>query len=314
MKIAIILSGQLRTWKLCGELLKKQLLNYYNCDIFMAIDPINRLQHENENNNANTSSNEITEAIDFYKPISVFHNDIIDHTLLSEFPTHLKSYDFDNNYKDNITYELSNNNEFKFDKTHIIPEKYTELIVPVEDNRHLQLSFRQYYYFSKAFEMLYNYSKNNNIYYDIILRVRFDQYLFDRNNNNYDILYSNLEKDANHNILYNINNINIIKKIENDLKLKFEDNIKDNEVYVLGAGIYNNSYIYVNDQFFYFNYNTIEIFNNFLQKLIEGYTESANNYWVIGAHIEHQFGKFLIKNNCNIIKSNMDGIFIRSCI
>jgi hypothetical protein len=314
MKIAIILSGQLRTWRLCRELLKKQLLDHYNCDIFMAIDPINKLQHENKNNNAETVFDEIIDTINFYKPISVFQDNITDYTLLSEFPTHLKSYNFDNNYKDNITYELSDNNEFKFDKTHIIPEKYTELIVPVENNRHLQLIFRQYYYFTKAFEMMYNYSKANDIKYDIILRLRFDQYLFNRDNNNYNILYSILEKDDKDNILYNMNNINVITNFENDLKLPFEDNIKDNEIYVFGAGIYNNAYIYVNDQFFYFNYNTVELFNNFLQKLIEAYIESANNYWVIGAHIEHHFGKFLIKNKLNIMRSNIGGIFIRSSI
>ena len=313
MKIALILSGQLRTWKMCGELLKKQLLDHYDCDIFMAIDHTNKLQAENKNDKSETLTDEIIEAIRFYKTISIF-NDNIDYSSLSDFPTQLKSYKFDNNYKDNITYEITSDKKFKFNKISIIPDNYTEINVSVENNLQLQLFFRQYYYFTKAFEMMNNYSKNNNITYDIILRVRFDQYIFDRNYNNYNILYSKLEKNNNSDILYNINNINIIKNFENNLKLEFENNIKDNEIYILGGGIFNNAYIYVNDQFFYFNYNTLELFNNFLQKITEEYADAAKNYWVMGAHIEHQFAKFLVKNNLSIKQSLFGGIFIRNSI
>ena len=311
MKVAILLTGQLRTWKLCKELLKKQLLDHYDCDIFMSIDQSNKLQGDNKNNTLDTKIEEIKEAIEFYKPISVFYNDINDYSLLSNFPTHFKVYDFNDNYKEDIGYYFTDNNEFKFNKYRSIPDKYNEIDIPIEDNHIIQLIFRQYYHFNKAFEMMYNYSKNNNIEYDIIVRVRFDQYLFDKKNNYYDKLYSILEKNSNSDIMYNTNNINIIANFENDLKISFGTNIKDNEVYVFGAGLYNKSYIYVNDQFFYFNYKTAKIFDKFLEKIIEEYKKSADNYWLTSAHIEHNFAKILFKNKVNIIRSNIKGIFIR---
>ena len=133
MKIAILLTGQLRTWKLCKELLKKQLLDHYDCDIFMSIDKSNKLQNSNKNNMLDTPIEEITEAIEFYKPISVFYNDITDYSLLSKFPTHFKIYDFNDNNKEDIGYYFTDNNEFKFNKHRSIPDNCNEVIIPVEE-------------------------------------------------------------------------------------------------------------------------------------------------------------------------------------
>ena len=309
MKLAVILSGQLRTWKICRELLKKQLLDHYDCDIFMAIDSKNNIQCENKNSTTETVPSEITEAINFYKPKGIVYDDITDYSLLSTFPRHLKHYiKMDNTNPINVTCD---NNKFIFNRLCNPLIEYRDICVPIENNLQLQLIFRQYYHFNKAFEMMYNYSKNNNIEYDIIVRVRFDQYLFDKKNNYYDKLYSILEKNSNSDIMYNTNNINIIANFENELKISFGTNIKDNEVYVFGAGLYNKSYIYVNDQFFYFNYKTAKIFDKFLEKIIEEYKKSADNYWLTSAHIEHNFAKILFKNKVNIIRSNIKGIFIR---
>lgn len=309
MKLAVILSGQLRTWKICRELLKKQLLDHYDCDIFMAIDSKNNIQCENKNSTTETVLSEITEAINFYKPKGVVYDDITDYSLLSTFPRHLKHYiKMDNTNPINVTCD---NNRFIFNRLCNPLIEYSDICVPIENNLQLQLIFRQYHYFNKAFQLMQKYSNDNNIKYDIVLRVRFDQYLFD-SNNNYHKLYSILEKNTNNQILYNINNINIIKNFNNDLKLIFEENILDNKIFFFGAGVYANSYVYVNDQFFYCNYKTaISLFNNFLEVLINEYKHSATNCWIIGAHIEHHFAKILYKNNIDIMKSQIKGFFIR---
>lgn len=312
MKIAIILTGQLRTWRLCRELLKKQLLDHYECDIFMGIDPKNNLQCENKNNKADNLNGDITEAIEFYKPKGVIYDDITDYLLISSFPTHLKCLsDIDNTEPIQFNYD-DNTKKYNFNKLTNPLKEYKNIQVSVENNIHLQLIFRQYYYFTKAFDLMQQYSHDNNIKYDIVLRVRFDQYLYNSKiGNNYNNLFSRLEKNNNGQILYNQENINIIKQFDSDLKLIFEKNIFDNEMYVIGAGIYYNSYVYVNDHFFYCNYKTAKLFNNFLEKLINEYKDSANNCWILGAHIEHHFAKILYKNNINIMKSQIQGIFIR---
>ena len=117
MKIAVILSGQVRTWKFCRELFKKQLLDHYDCDIFMAIDSKNNIQCENKNSITETVSSEITEAINFYKPKGVVYDDISDYSVLSNFPIHLKHcIKTDNTHPINVTCD---NNKFIFIKSKI---------------------------------------------------------------------------------------------------------------------------------------------------------------------------------------------------
>ncbi len=314
MKIAVLLTGQLRTWKLCRELLKKQLLDCYDCDIFMGIDPKNALQCEYKNNKLDTSNDEIIEAIEFYKPKGVIYNDITDYSLLSSFPTILKRF-LDIDTTESIDFKCDNNTKkYEFNKLIKSVRKYKDVQLSVENNIHLQLIFRQYYYFTKAFELMQKYSNDNNTEYDIVVRVRFDQYLYNSEiGNSYNKLFSRLKKNENGEILYNQENINIIEHFNDDLKLIFE-NISDNEMYIISAGIYYNAYVYVDDHFFYCTYKTAKIFNNFLETLINEYKESANNCWIIGAHIEHHFAKILYKNNIDIIQSQIQRFFIREFV
>ena len=45
MKICLLLCGQLRTIELCKWLIKKSLLDKYDCDVFMSIDNNNKYQN-----------------------------------------------------------------------------------------------------------------------------------------------------------------------------------------------------------------------------------------------------------------------------
>ena len=72
MKIALLLTGNLRSWRLCGHVIKNCLINKYDCDVFMSVDLNNIYQHENKNCFDNTNINELNDAISFYNPKKVF--------------------------------------------------------------------------------------------------------------------------------------------------------------------------------------------------------------------------------------------------
>jgi hypothetical protein len=71
MKIALIITGQLRTYKLCGEIIKNTIIDRYDTDVFLSINKVNKLQYENLNNANDSSESDIQDAVDFYKPKDV---------------------------------------------------------------------------------------------------------------------------------------------------------------------------------------------------------------------------------------------------
>ena len=72
MKVAIILSGQPRTWKLCKHFLKNMILDRYDCDIFLGIDINNKTQLLYKNSQSCTDEIEVKQILDFYKPVSYY--------------------------------------------------------------------------------------------------------------------------------------------------------------------------------------------------------------------------------------------------
>jgi hypothetical protein len=78
MKIALIITGQLRTYKLCGNILKNTVIDKYDTDVFLSIDTCNTLQNDDLNYTNNSSDNDIQDAINFYNPKDVFINNNYD--------------------------------------------------------------------------------------------------------------------------------------------------------------------------------------------------------------------------------------------
>lgn len=267
MKIAVIITGQLRTYKLCGHVIKNTLIDKYDTDVFLSIDKTNHLQNDVLNVVDDSNASDINEAINFYNPKDVF----VCHEYDSIF----------NNIETNKT---------------------------IRENR---LILQQYYVVQQGYKLLINYSKANNIYYDAVIRIRFDQFIFSESSN---ILskYVVLNSRGSRVIKYTPENIDEINVISKDLMVTV-DNPKYNDIYVFGAGQMNARYIWVNDQFWVHSMDTINVIYDFYN-YIPGITDEVlmhNLYPGYYPYFELVFGIYLQRNNMNIKKSCIIGEFCR---
>ena len=69
MKIALLITGQLRTYKLCGNVLINTLINKYDTDVFLAIDMDNSRLNIGKNIGVMASNDEVNDVINMFKPI-----------------------------------------------------------------------------------------------------------------------------------------------------------------------------------------------------------------------------------------------------
>jgi hypothetical protein len=250
MKIAILLTGQLRTYEMLKYLHLNSLILPYNADVFLGIDLNNKYQCEYKNSTNASTFEQVDKVIEFFKPI----------------------------------------NSFIFD-----------------DVEQLNLLYRQYYLVKKTYEMLKIHSDNHNIKYDLIIRLRFDQFIFSKEVPIPPKIYNN-ELNT---ILYNQDNIDILKYYSIDKQFIFEE-VNDNTIYVLGMGNFKH-YKYANDQFFYHNHTLLEKMMNFYDN-IDNINKYCNekNIGNMGCLIECIFYLYITHFNNIILKqSNIFGIFIR---
>ena len=158
MKIALLLFGQLRTFDMCKRMIKN-MINRYDCDVFMSIDKNNLHQHEDLNSKQETHDLKISDAIDFIKPKDFY---ITDNTT------------FENDYnKINITNvcvhsnkkpeeltisDFSNSDCLKF-KEHYT--KDNNLVYSKRNKNFYTKIFRQYFVVNECYKMLNNYIDRN---------------------------------------------------------------------------------------------------------------------------------------------------------
>lgn len=304
-KIALLLTGQLRTWKMSRYLIDK-IKEEYNIDIFLSINKNNNLQNEYFNNIETSNNNEINEAIKYFNPKDVFISSNYDN-----------NYIYNKIYRSKVVYtpiSLDKDNENiickKIDKKIIFNKLYninnsikTE---KNEDLRHYKKIFEQYFIVYKAYELLEKYIKKTSTKYDLIIRLRFDQFIW----NNNDFKKYNLQSINNGKNRILFNDTNIEKCKNNDIKIKLDDG-KENTVNVFGGGCYKN-YAYVNDQFWCHKPDLIEKMKSFYESLPNIVNSCKKNFYPeYGCWIEDFFCKFLVENNINIEKSCLDGVFIR---
>jgi hypothetical protein len=137
---------------------------------FMAIDGNNLLQTENMNSRAATALEDISDAITFFNPIDSF-----------------VSYDYTEEYNKITPF---------IDK--IISYRFVSL-------GFLKLTYQQYYIVDKAYKMLQTHIDKTGVHYDLVIRLRFDQFIWSNATLN---IIENLIKIPNtNNILYNSENI-----------------------------------------------------------------------------------------------------------
>jgi hypothetical protein len=266
MKVAILLTGQLRTFEMVKYLHMNALILKYNADVFLGIDIDNNYQCEYKNSKVETNMETVKNAIHFFKPIDSF--------VLHDFTDEI------------------NKLKTKSKQIHLLQ---------------WQLLFRQYYVVKNTYKLLINHIKNNDTKYDLIIRMRFDQYIFSTEVPICPDVYDNVLNK----ILYNKNNTNLLDNYTKDKQFIF-DEVNDNTIYVFGFGNYKH-YNYANDQFFYHTPSVLikmfEFYDNMISILKYCYQNKIAN---LGACIECVFYLYVTKfNSINLKQSNIHGIFVR---
>ena len=301
-KVAILLTGQLRTWRLCRNLVDR-LKKTYNVDIFMSIDRNNILQHEHKNSNNNTEIMEIIEAIGHYKPIDHFVLENYNETeFIKNINKHKNIYTPTNDT--NMIINFNENGELIFDKLYSI-DGCTENKEEESTNKYKILG-EQYYTVFKAYEMLEKHINKTNVSYDIIIRLRFDQFIWNNDNiNNYNLDF----KD--NNIIYNNDNIDKCNNMVINIVL---DCGEYNTINVFGGGYYKN-YAYINDQFWCHKTDLIERMKLFYIEMPNIINRCKDIFFPeYGCWIEHFFCNYIVQNNINIKRSCLNGFFVRQIL
>lgn len=267
MKIAVIITGQLRTFKLCGNVLKNTLLDKYDADVFLTINKCNDFQNDSLNNLNDSNDDDIQYAIKLYNPKNVF---------------------VCNGY-DSIYEKITANKTLKENK----------------------LILQQYYLVQQGYKLLINYINENNVYYDAVVRIRFDQFIFSESSNML-LKYVVLNSRGSRVVKYTPENIDEINAMSKNLTLTMDKPVH-NEIYVYGAGQINAMYLWVNDQFWVHSMDTIIAMHDFYNHIPSIIDEvlSQNLTPNCCPYFELIFGMYLIRNNMIIKKSCIIGEFCR---
>jgi len=313
VKVALLLTGQLRAWNMCKILVDK-LKHNYDIDIFLSINANNLLQHEYGNNTQLTQKDEIDAVIKYFLPKDIFISyEYSENDYISKLLPNKKVYTPTSrlpNYVGNIICGDNSNNIINI--KNLFYNNNCEATQNYDNLKSYKKIFEQYYIVYKAYELLEKYIETTSISYDLIIRLRFDQFIWNTNNNTNDFEkynFQSINNDKNkilfnqYNITQTINNFDIIK-----LTL---DNGKDNTIQVFGGGCYK-YYAYVNDQFWCHKMDLLLTMKNFYTNLPKIINDCKTTFYPeYGCWIEHFFCKYLLENNIIIEKSILDGVFIR---
>ena len=262
-KIALLLTGQLRTFDVVKYLHMNTLITKYDTDVFLSIDVDNSLQCLYQNSTIKTNERQLKNAIDFFKPVDYFILDNFEDEFLN----------IKNMSKINVEY--------------------------------FKLVFRQYFVVYNAYKMLIKHINTTNIKYDLIIRLRFDQFICTDFSLLQEIGYREDKK-----IVWNNEKKTFFDDFSKQKIITFNEN-EDNTIYLFGYGPFEH-YNYANDQFFYHNSTLINILFKFYENILILY-EYCNKIKIgdKGATIECIFYLYLKNNVVTLKRSHIHGIFIR---
>lgn len=278
MKIAVLLTGQLRTWRMVGNVHMHSLFKQHDCDIFMSVDCDNSKQVAYLNKMEQTRVQEVEEAIAFYRPVRV----LVNNTFAADYRKAVEQWESDK--ESNV--ELCS--PFRFQGTDIM--------------RRCQ----QYYVVQNAYRLLREYKNETGINYDVIMRLRFDQFIWVDQQ-----FHMQFSKHNGGSIPYTSETIEISRSPSISDHIIFKD-LRDNTVYVFGSGVFgSNKWPYVNDQFFYHNESVLhvmeQIFDRLPFSLVNRLRVRQYNACLTESSIRH----FFESHGLAIAQSVVKGIFIR---
>jgi hypothetical protein len=252
MNVAVLLTGQLRTFEMTKHIHMNCLINPYNADVFLSIDPDNSLQNEFRNSTSRTNNDIINDAITFFKPIDTFILDVdVDPT-----------------------------------------------------NCHYKHMLKQYFVVQSAYKMLIKHCTNNSKKYDVIIRLRFDQFLYNKQIPKCNGLMHGIKG-----VLFNDYNIDIVKTYTKDKTFALNA-LDDNTIYGYGYGR-EVHYNFANDQFFFHNQSLLTKMHNFYDHIIP-IIEWAKTQVGEAIKIECIFYLYIRHfNDIELKRSHILGFFIR---
>ena len=111
MKVALLLTGQLRTYDMVKDIQMNCLIHPYDTDVFMSIDLDNSLQTAHRNPTSITDISKAMAAIEFFKPLDYCITDsppVVPIPRMRQYLVVKKAYELLKNYKakTNTTYDL----------------------------------------------------------------------------------------------------------------------------------------------------------------------------------------------------------------
>ena len=324
MKVAVVISGQLRTWKLCKHFLKNMILDKHDCDVFLSIDTNNKTQLLYKNNRTTTEKTEISEIIDFYHPISYFINDNDNEKKIDEIVDKIvdkipigKAFGYEMKEEEKkCIYKCLINQESQYLKDSLkINDVYFKSPTAKKlgmslNRRTFYLFIRQYYYLGKAYELLKKHITKTGTKYDLVIRIRFDHIVWNDEFHNKELC--KFDKATNQDIRsikYTEKNIQL-SEILTQGKEVLLDTSEVNTIKVLGGGVIKN-YTYVNDFFWTHGHDLIDKMTLFGEELKDIMINSTKTSWPLyGAPIEHFLSVFLFNKNINIKPTIMNRMWV----
>jgi hypothetical protein len=214
-KLALCFSGHPRTYKSCFESIKLNLLDIYNCDIFISS------YNTNENDN----------LINLYKPKKYIFRD--ENEIKNQVIKYINQFGMVKHLNIGVFEKKNNYNTINCNSSKIGEYFYREI-----DNKNFHYrtisehASMQFFGITDVSKLCFDYMSDNKINYDYILRLRFD-----------DNIYGNF-------ILYDLNEnellVNHIHNYSHSLKIHDHFYMAKPETYFKFSNIYNDLLIIIN--------------------------------------------------------------------
>jgi hypothetical protein len=198
---------------------------------------------------------------------------------------------------------------------HSVPDELDKQLSPFVSLWRTRLLFAQYATVKKAYELLKKHMETTGTQYDLVIKLRFDQLLWDKDTT---FVHECLEKsnegaspfNQEMDIIYNQVNIDIIKAISKRYSLAL-DTGHPNTLYTFGFGLVH-GYPTVNEQFWVHGPDLIDRFATFYDEMPALFLDCTRTFFPDrGCLIEHLFYKFTFKYRINLRKTICLGVLVR---